>query len=357
MISNRIHSATNQAHNFRTAPQQVLKHCADCPHKTDCTRVGPCLDEVNARYLADHPNQFPRLMTPGQATSCMAALNDGRTLRRFTNGGKLGKAIVSLTKFKNHCAAYPEWGGEALRLAVANSKAADALKGLPWRERTKDLCLKGLHPMIGANVRIDPSRGRRACLACRYIARDNPPLIKPDVLAKIRQAFEAGASYGQICNGQPVGGGKIDRSLILTTSHKLYQQRRIDPEFNRFVATHIADSNSTGQKKRWHRVMTHIRTTAARSEANDYHDIRAMIPANFPDKDDIVSRIFEDLLSGALGRESVRSRVTSYINEHNRMFPTKYAKFGDRPLVSLDEVLFEDGTATRGDTVTRGLWD
>jgi len=39
------------------------------------------------------------------------------------------------------------------------------------------------------------------------------------------------------------------------------------------------------------------------------------------------------------------------------MFPTKYAKFGDSPLVLLDEVLFDDGTATRGDRVSRGLWD
>jgi hypothetical protein len=28
-----------------------------------------------------------------------------------------------------------------------------------------------------------------------------------------------------------------------------------------------------------------------------------------------------------------------------------------RPLVSLDELMFEDGTATKGDNVSRGLWD
>jgi hypothetical protein len=44
------------------------------------------------------------------------------------------------------------------------------------------------------------------------------------------------------------------------------------------------------------------------------------------------------------------------IADHNKRFPTKYAKFGNSPLVSLDEVLFEDGTTTRGDTVSRGLW-
>jgi hypothetical protein len=290
----------------------------------------------------------PKGLSDEKAARMMVALREGRTLRVFG---------VRAPRLEAYFKIHPEYAQEARPLIEANAKAAMARKGSTWRERTKDLCLKGLHPMTGANVRIDPSRGRRACLACRYIARDNPPLIKPDVLATIRRAFEAGASYGQICNGRPVGGGKIDRSLILTTSHKFYQQRRIDPEFDKFVATHTADSSSTGQKKRWHRVITHVRTNTARSEANDYREIRAMIPANLPDKDDIISRIFEDLLSGALRREGVRSRVNSYIKEHNRMFPTQYRKFGGSPLVSLDEVLFEDGSMTRGDTVTRGFWD
>jgi hypothetical protein len=39
------------------------------------------------------------------------------------------------------------------------------------------------------------------------------------------------------------------------------------------------------------------------------------------------------------------------------MFPTNFAKFGDARLVSLDEVLFEGGTMTRGDNVSQSLWD
>jgi hypothetical protein len=70
-----------------------------------------------------------------------------------------------------------------------------------------------------------------------------------------------------------------------------------------------------------------------------------------------VQTIFEDLLSGLLKLEDVRSRVSEYVTAQDRMFPTKFAKFGNDPLVSLDEVLFEDGSTTRGDTVSRGLWD
>ncbi len=80
-----------------------------------------------------------------------------------------------------------------------------------------------------------------------------------------------------------------------------------------------------------------------------------MLPANFPDKDDVKGAIFEDLLTGALKRENVEAHVQTYIAAHNRMYPTNYARFGGSRLVSLDEKLFEDGSITRGDTITRGL--
>jgi hypothetical protein len=67
--------------------------------------------------------------------------------------------------------------------------------------------------------------------------------------------------------------------------------------------------------------------------------------------------MFEDMLSGLLKREDVPSRIKNYVAEFNRLYPTKYAKFGDSSLVSLDEVLFDGGLATRGDNVSRELWD
>jgi hypothetical protein len=93
-----------------------------------------------------------------------------------------------------------------------------------------------------------------------------------------------------------------------------------------------------------------------RDNNNDYYNIRGMIPERNPHRDDIVARIFEDLLGGSLGREDVPGRVKVYIAELNKLYPTQYRKFGDSLLVSLDEVLFEDGSTTRGDTVSRGLW-
>jgi hypothetical protein len=53
----------------------------------------------------------------------------------------------------------------------------------------------------------------------------------------------------------------------------------------------------------------------------------------------------------------LQAHVKQFITDHNRIFPTNFAKFGDARLASLDEVLFEDGSTTGGDTVSRGLWN
>jgi hypothetical protein len=54
---------------------------------------------------------------------------------------------------------------------------------------------------------------------------------------------------------------------------------------------------------------------------------------------------------------SCRYSRVGYIKAHYRAFPVNFAKFGNSRLVSLDEVMFDDGSASRGDNVSRGLWD
>jgi hypothetical protein len=137
----------------------------------------------------------------------------------------------------------------------------------------------------------------------------------------------------------------------------LHRVSRLDPEFDKFVLAHIVDSNSTGQRLRHRRARTLIRTAAAREEANDFRRILGLIPVYIVGRDDIAQDIFLAVFDGSLRREDVRSRVKWHIADHNKRFPMKYAKFGNSPLVSLDEVMFEDGSTTRSDTVSRGLWD
>lgn len=329
----------------------TMEACAACPHQRDCLKVGSCLDKINAQYLASHPNQFPRLMTPTQAKCVMAALRAGQSRRRFTGGGKTGTMIVSLTKFKTHCAAYPEWGAEADRLAKANAKAADYLKGSLNRGKQFPFCKRGLHAMVGDNVGIHTTKGRRYCRACAKATLERP-ITAEEVLA-VRNAINHGWTISKMITGRPVGGGPVDYSQRIVNAHVLFGHCKRDPEFAQFLRQATAGNTKRGQKIRWSR----FRSAAARQESNDYYKIRGMIPERNPHRDDIVARIFEDILNGSLKREDVPSRIDRYVGELNRLYPTKFAKFGDSALVSLDEVMFDSGAATRGDSVSRGLWD
>jgi hypothetical protein len=52
--------ARNPAWSPHMLGEQGTKICAVCPHANDCRKTGACLDDVNARYVTTHPNQFPQ---------------------------------------------------------------------------------------------------------------------------------------------------------------------------------------------------------------------------------------------------------------------------------------------------------
>lgn len=285
-----------------------------------------------------------------KAQCILGGLRSGSSLRRYSLSG-------NSPPFKAYCAAHPTYAEEALPLLAANLKAANHRKGDRVRKMTQFFCLKGLHPMIGDNVRIDPSRGRRACLACRKAAAANPPLMKPAIIEMVKRAFQGGATIGQICFGKPIGGGSVDRSLKIVDSAVFYRYRRENSEFDCFISQTIANNNSRGQRIRYARERTRAQTATRRDEANDYQKILAMFPANFPGKDDAAHDLFVAVFEGSLKREDIGARVKHYVTAHNRLFPTNFAKFGDGRMVSLDARLFDDGAMTVGDTISRGLWD
>jgi hypothetical protein len=298
-------------------------------------------------------------MTPAQANAAMAAMVAGQSKRQFTHGRS---SIVTRRKLSQHCASYPTYGAEIARLSEKNIANVNARKSANqhMKRLTAEFCFKGLHRMTPDNsFRYESGgRSRRQCAACHYIARTRPPLksILPKIEA-IKSAMLKGASVSQIIHGRPPGGGKVDRSLIMAQPNVFQYFRTLNPDFDRFVREQSSDSLSVGQKIRWSRIKTRIRTTAARDEKNDFYKILAMLPESIPERRSIVGRIFEDMLAGSLMREDVPTRIQKYIADFHREFPTKYRKFGDAQLVSLDEVMFEDGTVTRGDAVSRGLWD
>ncbi|WP_375308673.1 hypothetical protein WI560_15425 [Bradyrhizobium sp. A11] len=283
------------------------------------------------------------------AVEFMAKLKAGSTIRKLTSGMKqFGPAIVSYERFKRHCKLHPEWAADALSISGENAR-----RGKGSRLRNFTHCKRG-HSLADARMRVTKQGWKiRQCVICRNAARNKCEPLPPEKLRQVKALLVARKSIADI-TGQWLRGKK--RPVICNSSY-FYNARKADPEFDRFVREHITDSQSKAQTLRWSLQRTREVTAARRQEANDYMAIRALVPAYVPDPDEIVSRIIEDILTGALQRSDAPQRVRWFVQQHEKQFPTKHRKFGDSPLLSLDEALFDDGSATVGDNVSRGLWD
>jgi hypothetical protein len=244
----------------------------------------------------------------------------------------------------------------ALPLLAANMKAADKRKGHLGR-RTH--CAQGHSLLDPANVKIviEPAGWRRRmCLACRYRIENSGGEMKAEQVEAVTAAINAGATVNEISHGIK-GGRPRDKKLYIVSFRVLKRYRSENPEFDSFVRSTFKANQSRASLLARSMKRARQATAERREQANDYYTIRSMIPSRIADPDEIVGRIFEDMLSGALDRADVANRVSFYIQEREKLFPTKYRKFGDGLLVSLDEQIFDDGGATRGDMVTHGLWD
>lgn len=278
------------------------------------------------------------------AIKFMSALQAGSTLRYLISGGiqHADTFIVGAARFNKHCELNPDWGAEALRLANANRKVVEK-KRSPLA-RGVMVCKRG-HSLAGAPVYMKEGYPYRFCKECRKMREHRGGILRPETEQKIKAALERGASISSITAS---GGSNY---LVTHASFKAY--RRLNPDIDALAQSIISTAHVRSQKLRWVRV----RNSEIRDSNNDYYKIRGMIPEGNPHRDDIVARMFEDMLSGLLKREEVPRRIRNYVAEFNRLYPAKYAKFGDARLVSLDEVMFDDGTSSRGDYVSRGLWD
>ena len=101
--------------------------------------------------------------------------------------------------------------------------------------------------MKGHNLMIDP--GRRRCRAC-FMARMHGKPMTAETMDRLKNAIKDGTPLAEFLHGKPLGGGRKDRSLVITTPAKFYHQREIDPEFASLVDKHITTSNVVGQLAR-----------------------------------------------------------------------------------------------------------
>lgn len=193
--------------------------------------------------------RLPPGMSPRIARKFEKQISRGKTIRDLVlNKSKF--FLVAETRFKKHCELHSAWAQNILKLGkVSLGKKRKATSG--HGNATKIWCLRGLHRMTPDNVLID-GVGHRRCKACRYISMPGNPMTA-EMVEQIRGAIINGASFGEILHGRPTGGGKIDRSLVITTVAKFQRQRDIDPGFDAFVTKYLAAGTSVGQVLRFAR--------------------------------------------------------------------------------------------------------
>jgi hypothetical protein len=279
-----------------------------------------------------------------KAARMMTALRQGQTLRKFG---------IKADRLDEYFRANPAYANEARPLIYANKEAARLRRGDGARTTTH--CRAGLHLMVGDNVYFDGTNGRKRCRACRRISSARGSLPPPEIVEKVKLALERGVTIGEITHGMPTGGGKRNGSLCIASYKGLRRYRQENLEFDRFVRDATKDNNRRGQILRYQRE----RNAKTREQNNDYYKIVAMTPSYLPPdvRDDVAQSIFVALLEGSLRRDQVHSRIREFVTAHYRLFSSRYAKFGDSPLLSLDEAVFDDGSGKRGDSVSQGLWD
>jgi hypothetical protein len=340
-------------------PLHVKAICKACPHPAEC-RGKLCLNDI-ARPLLE-ARGFSRFLMPSQALAVEAAFREGKSVRMIMGGlAKYGPAICTTSKFETHCAAYPIWGAEMKRMAAANALANNKLKGVPHKNTTH--CRKGHELPTEPNWTHPPSARPRSLVGTRYV---KCLICLQDSQRRSRVPGEEiiGKVMVRLLLKRPISSFTRHGEPDYILKHKHFTAlRKAFPEIDRIVRENMKDANSRAQKER-HRTDESEHTAAPAKKAKaakgvelTYEAIDGAVPAHLPPdmRCELINDIWIAAKDGLITSETLEY-TKKFVTSHNKMFPTKYAKFGNAPLVSLDATLYEDGTTTRGDMVSEGLW-
>lgn len=304
-----------------------------------------------------------------KAQRILSVLREGKTLAVICSGRVNGKRvsseiIITYVRFREYCDAHPDYNREAQTLLEANYKAADARKGERLRSMTH--CKHG-HSLDDAWVTFQNGYSKRDCRTCWLIRSQRGGLIKPQEVRQVKAAVLAGLNLTEITRGRPG-----QRAVVNFATLKRYRIEH--PEVDRFIIENARAPLSRSRLLKCQIVPANAGfsfpalnfSKPVRKDIEpflfrdgDLERVKSLIPRALPPhvRDEIVQNTFTELCARAVSRDEVPAVVKKLTAEQARMFPTLFRKFGHSPLVSLDELIFEDGSITRGDTVTHGLWD
>jgi len=320
----------NRVHACRQA-------CSDPANRAACLFAWKCEARPGNRVVDNKPPYTgkPGLCRPGVV---MERLRTGEPLRKALH------RVGTYEGFRSHCKLHEAWGIEAKALVEQNAEAGEKrrLKNFEKFTRRKNWthCARG-HKFTAENTRKIP--GGRACRTCeRMHANHTGPLMKPDVLAKVKEALRRKLRFVEI--------------IKLVDKNTFYRQKRRDPEFAALCAEW-----RKGSRERYGR------RQQKRNGAKRYNWIVGLLPKSFPEagRPEIVSNVYEAVkgryysrrkdLRGAFGWKYVPECISLFVRDYWKLHPTK--AFGDiRTPWSLDAPVSYENDTRLIDTVSEGLW-
>jgi hypothetical protein len=268
-----------------------------------------------------------------RAVRFMIELRDGRTPNSVN---------VKLHQLDTYFAAQPGYARAARPLIETNSKAPLLRKGARRRSRTH--CWRGHEFAVHGLGYKNHVNGRQYRYCKLLINSRKGNKLADDVVEKIKTLVRAGVRvHSFTVAGKPGYLARFNSVKLL---------RSQDAEFDRLVRLNSQRKIITTNVR-----MPTLTGRIAAQPDETFSAVDAAVSRRLPHhiRDDVMGQLILDLFEGRVDVSQVAKYAQAYTRQaYNQM---NYAGFGNSKLVSLDEVMFDDGTATRGDTVSRGLWD
>jgi hypothetical protein len=274
----------------------------------------------------------PKGLSDEKAARMMVALHEGRTLRLFG---------VKAPRLEAYFKTHPQYAQEALPMIDANNRAARLRKGARLRSRTH--CTYG-HPLSGENLFVAPE-GWRRCRICTDKSHAENRRMSEQQARRVVEALHEGKTIADI-----TGAGK---PTYIVNNRALLLFRRKHPKYERIVVRLSSANAKVHYAEAWARRAQILRGPAIAAHGADiFMLIRSAVPANLPPqiRDDVIGAMALEIVEGKLRPKDIGRRVREFFTAQFRQF----SKFGP---VSLDARLYDEGSTTLGDTITRGLWD
>lgn len=163
---------------------------------------------------------LPSGLTPEMASKFKLGLHGGKTVRDMTTA-EGPDYICSTNRFRQHCAAHPEWWGpEERQLASANTKAK--IHNGNWN-RAKTHCARGHDLAIHGKLTIQKGGWKwRRCTLCTIEYGKGSGTIRPEVVEKVKEALKSGVKIGTILT-----------TIMRPPVYNLLRQR--DPSINALI--------------------------------------------------------------------------------------------------------------------------